>query len=103
MREQRTPILTLFAPVFLFLWRQAKLGRVALDDFQLRAAVAARHDLTPLDVGRHQPHPYPVAHVQALLASDDLPFHRRPEDAHVRALRRRAGDQRLEDLPDPVV
>src|SRR2546425_4480103 len=50
MREQRTPILTSLAPVFLFLGRQSELDRVALDDFQLGAAVAAGHYLTLLDV-----------------------------------------------------
>src|SRR3979409_188160 len=52
MREQRTPILTSLAPVFLFLGRQPQLGRVALDDLQLRAAVAAGHDLPILAVSR---------------------------------------------------
>src|SRR4030081_781081 len=50
IREQRTPILTSLAPVFLFLGGEPQLGRVALDDFQLRAAVAAGHDLALLDV-----------------------------------------------------
>src|SRR3984893_12122100 len=52
MREQSTPILTSLAPVFLFLGRQTELDRVALDDLQLRAAVAAGHDLALLDVSR---------------------------------------------------
>src|SRR6266567_793402 len=52
IREQRTPILTSLAPVFLFLGREPELDRVALDDLQLRAAVAAGHDLALLDVGR---------------------------------------------------
>src|SRR5256714_7472603 len=52
IREQRTPILTSLAPVFLFLGRQLELDRVALDDFQLGAAVGAGHDLTLFDVGR---------------------------------------------------
>src|ERR1700680_5041487 len=52
IREQRTPILTSFAPVFLFFRRQAELNRVALDDFQLGAAVGAGYDLALLDVRR---------------------------------------------------
>src|SRR2546423_11358698 len=52
IREQRTPILTSLAPVFLFLGRQLELDRVALDDFQLGAAIGAGHDLTLFDVGR---------------------------------------------------
>src|SRR2546423_15510451 len=52
MREQRTPILTSLAPVFLFLGRQPELDRVALDDFQLGSAVGARHDLSLLHIGR---------------------------------------------------
>src|ERR1700730_12430090 len=52
MREQRTPILTSLAPVFLFLGRQPELGRVPLDDFELRAAGSAGHDLPLLDVSR---------------------------------------------------
>src|SRR2546423_1042039 len=51
IREQRTPILTSLAPVFLFLGRQLELDRVALDDFQLGAAIGAGHDLTLFDVG----------------------------------------------------
>src|SRR5207245_4990344 len=51
MREQRTPIFTSLAPVFLFLGRQSEFDRVPLDDFQLGAAVAAGHDLALLDVG----------------------------------------------------
>src|SRR2546423_1324595 len=50
IREHRTPILTSLAPVFLFLGREPELHRIALDDLQLRAAVAAGHDLALLDV-----------------------------------------------------
>src|SRR2546423_10950288 len=52
IREQRTPILTSLAPVFLFLGRQLELDRVALDHFQLGSAVGAGYDLTLFDVGR---------------------------------------------------
>src|SRR2546429_9242571 len=52
MREHRTPILTSLAPVFLFLGSEPELDRIALDDLQLRAAVAAGHDLALLDVRR---------------------------------------------------
>src|ERR1700682_5715592 len=50
MREQRTPIFTLLAPVFLFFRPQAQLDRVALDHLEFRAAIGARHDLALLDV-----------------------------------------------------
>src|SRR5260370_9538525 len=52
MREQRTPILTSLAPVFLFFRRRPELSRFALDDFELGTTVGARHDLTLFDVSR---------------------------------------------------
>src|SRR5438552_16416022 len=39
-----------FAPVFLLFRGQAKLDRIALDDFQLGAALGAGHDLALFDV-----------------------------------------------------
>ena len=63
-------------------------------------ADALEVDEAALRVRVNQAHAYAIADVEAFLSALDAPLDRRIEDADPRALRRRAGDDALELLPD---
>src|SRR5437773_894427 len=74
---------------------EVKLARQVIGTFEVEV------DKAPLDVHRAQPHAHAIADIDATIPVNDLAFDRRRPHARPDTLRRRTGDDGVEDIADP--